>query len=509
VTDILTGSDVEIPTLALEIEHVSKTFGGTRALQDFSLTVAPGEVHAIVGQNGSGKSTLVKGLSGYHAVDDDDASSVIVAGRPVQLHDSDASRSAGLRFVHQDLGLVSDLNAIENLALGRGYRSGFGGKIHWKQEAERARQSLREIGFTFDVLAPVRTLQASERTGIAVARAIDGLEDVRVLVIDEPTATLPQAEVAVLFAAIERVRARGVGIIYISHRLEEIFAIANRVTVLRDGRRIGTYAIDEIDADQLITRMLGDENVVTKRERRHESQDVVLSVEGLCGATVLDVDMSIQAGEIVGIAGLTGSGRDEFSSLLFGARPREGTVRIAGREVPPNSPAAAIRAGVGFVPPDRRGQAALDDMTVEVNCTITDLRRHSGPLGRLRRSAERREVEKWIHSLNIRPPRLDALFAGLSGGNQQKVILARWLRMAPRLLLLDEPTQGVDVAAKAAIHQFAIQVADGGAAVLVASSDEEELCALCDRVLVLRDGEISGEVSGEAMTPKNILRLHQ
>lgn len=493
----------------LEISNISKTFGGTRALKSFSMDVLPGEVHAFVGQNGSGKSTLVKILSGFHKADDDPSTSVLVDGEPISLHDSAASYEAGLRFVHQDLGLVGTLNAIENLALGRGFDRGFGGRIRWKQERIRAQESLAALGLSFDVTVPVSQLQASERTGIAVARALDNLDGVKLLVIDEPTATLPQTEVTVLFDAIERVRRLGIGVIYISHRLEEIFAIANRVTILRDGDFIATRQVSELDTDELITLMLGRE----ERQESHRSTAdafgaVVLDVKDLAGTTLQGIDFEVRAGEVLGVAGLTGSGRDELSTLLFGGEQRGGTVTVAGVEVPQNDPPAAMKAGIGFVPPDRHRQSALQDKTVAFNCTISDLKPVEGPFGKLRVKAELAEVQNWIDSLDVKPKAHDALFGQLSGGNQQKVVFARWLRRSPSVLLLDEPTQGVDIAAKATIHRLARKAAEDGAAVLMASSDEVELCAICDRVIVLSDGDIVGELTGDDITPERILKLH-
>lgn len=492
----------------LEVRNASKTFGATLALDSVDLDVYAGEVHAVVGQNGSGKSTLVKILSGFHAVDADEETSVLIDGEAVHVHDAAASRRAGLRFVHQDLGLVQDMNAVENLALGRGFSTGPSGRIDWKKERRIAEQRVAALGYSFDVRKPVRSLQAAERTGIAVARAIADVDETRVLVVDEPTATLPQGEVGVLFDAIERVRATGVGIIYISHRLDEVFEIANRVTVLRNGNRIGTYQVTELDEARLISLMVGNENLRAQRASGQRARGAaVLEAREICGLHSLDVDLTAYAGEILGVAGLTGSGREELMSLIFGGEPRTGTVLINGNELTANSPIAAIRAGVAFVPPDRHQQGSIEIMSVRENCTLTDLRRHSRTLGALSRKSESVEIQNWIETLDIRPNAPDALFPSLSGGNQQKVVIAKWLRMKPVVMLLDEPTQGVDVGAKSAIHELAREVATSGAAVVVASSDELELCDICDRVLVLRNGEISGELAGDSLTPEEIVRL--
>ncbi|HVW47497.1 MAG TPA: sugar ABC transporter ATP-binding protein [Solirubrobacterales bacterium] len=493
--------------VVLEATGLSKSFGMNRALNDVSLAVRAGEVHAIVGQNGCGKSTLVKVLSGFHAVDSDAEAVVRIADRPVHLHDPHASWLAGLRFVHQDLGVVGTLNTTENLGLGRGYRTGFAGRIKWTQAHREARERLADLGYDIDPRLPVGALRPAERTGVAVARAIQNLDQVKALVIDEPTASLPREEVKILFEAIERVRARGIGIVYVSHHLDEVFDLCDRVTVMRDGGKVGTYATADLDVDGLIRLMVGD--AVSHTEHTFAGGDespAVLTARGLRGLVVDGVDLDVRAGEILGIAGLTGSGREELLSMTFGASPRAGLVEVEGAAIAPESPRSAMAAGIGFVPPDRHALGAIFELTVQENCGLTDLRRHSGRLGALRRSEERKEVDYWLDSLDVRPRQPGAPIAALSGGNQQKVVLAKWLRMSPRVLLLDEPTQGVDVGAKAAIHDFVRRAATDRSAILVASGDERELCELCDRIIVLRDGRVSLELQRGSISPEHIAR---
>jgi ribose transport system ATP-binding protein len=488
----------------LEVRALSKTFAGTRALDKVDFDVRPGEVHALVGQNGSGKSTLIKVLSGFHAPDPGGA--VELDGEPLQLHATAASRAAGLRFVHQDLGLVGTLDTVENLALGRGYECAFGGRIRWRQARREATARMRALGYDFDVRRPVAELGAAERTGIAIARALHQWQEARVLVLDEPTAALPRHEVAVLFEAVRRVRAQGLGVVYVSHRLDEVFDIGDRVTVLRDGRRVASTEVRELDEERLVSLMVGDVKLKPPRVREAARSDVVLSAEGICGVVVDNVDLSVRAGEVVGIAGLTGSGREEILPLVFGSVSRHGDVAVRGRTVAP-SPAASKRAGMALVAADRHASGSVTSMTVRENCTLTDLRRHSTGPALLRRSHERREVAEWIAMLDVRPPRTEALFAALSGGNQQKIVLAKWLRLEPAVLLLDEPTQGIDVQVKATIHALARDVAAKGAAIVIASSDDAELCDTCDRVLVMRDGRFVGEVDGERSTPEKIASM--
>jgi len=486
----------------LDIRNLSKTFPGTRALDRANFDLRPGEVHALVGQNGSGKSTMIKILAGYHHPDD--GAEIKVAGEQVEIHSTAASRDLGFRFVHQDLGLVSTLDTVENLALGEGYNSGFGGRIRWGAARRDARERIRALGYNFDVRLPVARLGASERTGIAIARALHHWEQARILVVDEPTASLPSNEVSVLFEAISRVRAKGLGVIYISHHLDEVFAIADRVTVLRDGHVVGTYSTSDLDEDRLVSLMCGD--VVLSPRIAHDdsvAREPALEVRSLCGTVVEGVDFTAYSGEVLGLAGLTGSGREQILRLLFGALPRTGEVLVDGKPAPPR-PDGAVGAGIALVPADRTGSGSIVDLTVRENFSLGNLKRHTGFGAHLSKAEERSEVREWIKELDVRPPRPEAVFDSLSGGNQQKVVLAKWLRLNPRVLLLDEPTQGVDVQAKATIHALARKVAAEGAAVVIASSDDAELCDTCDRVLVMRDGRFVGELNRVDLNPERI-----
>jgi ribose transport system ATP-binding protein len=490
----------------LAISGLSKRFGATLALDRVDFDVRAGEVHALVGHNGSGKSTLIKILAGFH--EPEPGAEAMLRGLPLRFGSAAASLAGGLRFVHQDLGLVGTLSATENLALGVGFATGRGGRIRWAIERRSARERLRELGYDVDVRVPVSELTASQRTGVAIARALRDAERARVLVVDEPTAMLPRHEVDVLFDAIRGVRRRGIGVVYVSHRLDEIFAIADRVSVLRDGRRVGTFPVAELDEGRLVELMTGGA-VPAQRDRAAASprNDGLLTVRALGGRVLKDVSFSVAGGEILGVAGLTGSGREELLPLLFGARRRRGELSVAGAVVSPGSPRAAIGAGVAFVPGDRHGSGSVTTLSVRANLVLTDLRRHTARLGALRRGAERAETRSWAARLDIRPRQPDAPFTSLSGGNQQKVVLAKWLRMRPRVLLLDEPTQGVDVQAKAIIHELARDAAAGGAAVVIASSDDAELCECCDRVLVVRDGRIAGELRDDAINRHELARL--
>jgi ribose transport system ATP-binding protein len=497
------------PTSApvLEVRGITKEFPGTRALDEVGIQIARGEVHALVGHNGSGKSTLIKILAGIH---DPDQGTISVRGaEPVErVASAIAARELGLRFVHQNLGLIDSLSGVENLALGRGFDTGLGWRIRWSAEVENAKAHLRELGYTFDMRAPVGDLSAAEQTGLAIARAIYDWEEASVLIVDEPTAALPRAETEGLFSAINRARNRGLGILYVSHRLEEIFEIADRVTVLRDGHRVGTYPVSELDKSRLIELMLGGEDVAAPASGQGTSREAGLfQVRSLGGEAIEDLNLSVAGGEVLGIAGLSGSGRDEILSLLFGALPREGEITVGGIPVPPGDPRAAMRHGIGLVPADRHRDGSIEPFSVRLNFTLTDVWRNTSRFGAVRKRAELAEVSEWIKGLDIKPSRPDENFSLLSGGNQQKVMMAKWLRLKPKVLLLDDPTQGVDVHTKAVLHNLARQIASSGSAVIIASSDDEELCDVCDRVLVLSEGRIVGELSRTDISLDAISRL--
>jgi ribose transport system ATP-binding protein len=490
---------------ALRIEHLSKTFPGQVALDDVTIDVAAGEVHALVGQNGSGKSTLIKVLAGYHQPDPGDARAW-VGGKPLALGDGQAAAHTGIRFVHQDLGLVGSMNAVENLALTAGYITAGLGRIRWRDEVKRTRQALDALGIAnVDVKAPVNSLQPAQRTAIAIARALVGWEDgASLLILDEPTATLPGAEVERLFQVIHRLRARGVSILYVSHHLDEVFELADRVTVLRDGRRVDTVPVSELDHTRLVELIVGHHIDSTSASDTPVGIPPVLSVRNLRGGTVHGIDLDVAPGEIVGLAGITGSGREHVLALLAGQLPRdEGEVMLDQTPIDNFAPRQAIDAGVAFVPAERALRGTVGPMNVRENLTISDLQRHF-VAGRLRRRGEVAETKDWVDKLSIKTAGTEALIGSLSGGNQQKVMFGKALRLAPRLLLLDEPTQGIDIAAKDQIHHLIDDAAASGVATIVASTDTDELVRLCHRVVVLANGRVKATLAGEQIATEHI-----
>ncbi len=485
-------------TRLLRVEGLCKDFPGLRALDDVSLELRSGEVVAIVGQNGSGKSTLVKVLAGVYTADGGDVTLGEVSGDGARVE---------MHFIHQNRALVSTLSTVENLALGRPRGTASTLWLAKQRERRHAQELIRSFDLDFDVTRPIRELSAAERTIVAIVRALDGWSRPEgVLVLDEPTAELHGGEAEKLFRVVRQVAARGAGVIFISHRLDEVLSLADRVVALRDGRVVGDVTTEGCDHDTLIHLIVGREIEAVRRSGLAPGR-TVLEVEGVRGGTVAVADLVLREREIVGLSGIVGSGRESLNGLVFGARPRSGgVVRLAGEPLPNGRVAAAIRQGLAYIPSDRHVDGAVMRMSVRENLTLPGVRLLRRAFGRLDRRAERAEVERWMRLVGLRPAVPGRRLELFSGGNQQKVVLAKWLRMKPRVLLLDEPTQGVDVGAKVAIYRLIHQAASDGAAVLLASSDAKELMAICDRILVMRDGHLVAELAGDDIDERRLLK---
>lgn len=487
------------------VRGLSKTFPGQVALDDVDLTIEAGRTHALVGQNGSGKSTFIKVLAGYHQPDP--GSTAEWDGQPMSLGDGNAAHAAGIRFVHQDLGLVDMMNAVENIAMGVGYTTRRGGRIDWKADTERAAAGLATLGFDdIDVTLPVGMLAPSQKTAVALARALHGWEQAaHLLVLDEPTASLPGDDVERLFAAVRILREGGVAILYVSHHLDEVFEIADEVSVLRDGRRVATKPTAELDHESLVELMIGHQLERSERTATVQSQGVPrLAVSGLVGGTVAGVDLEVRSGEVVGVAGITGSGREMLVPLITGQVPSdEGSVSVVGQALPNYDPRAALDAGMAFVPADRATYGVIPLESVTVNLTLADVVRNWRS-GRLQHSAETAETHHWIERLQIKTSGAGVPIGALSGGNQQKVLFGRSLRLDPQVLVLDEPTSGIDVKAKEQIMALIDQAASDGTGVLIASTDTDELVSVAHRILVMVDGVVIDELSGSNMTPEHV-----
>ena len=490
---------------ALSVRNATKIFGAQVALNDVSIDVNPGEVRALVGQNGCGKSTLIKILAGFHAPEP--GTEVTVGGERLAFEDPAASEAVGLRFVHQDLGLVGNLDAVDNMAMGQGYITNRALTIKWRKERAKAKEALAALGYDINVKVPVAGLQMSERTAVAIARAMsDRGSPVKMLILDEPTANLPGAEAQRLYQLVRRVADSGVAVLFVSHHFDEVFEMAESVTVLRDGNHIITRPVEGLTEDELIELVVGrklEEHNRDLADAREHSEEVLV-LKDVSGGSVAGMDLTVHRGEVVGVAGITGSGRESVAGLVFGGMERGGEITVDGKVLPQNRPDISIERGVALVPAERHANASLIDQTLRENITLVDPGRHM-TMGILRRRPERADVRIWLDKLTVKPGgQTEFTMAQLSGGNQQKVILARWLRQEPEVLVLDEPTQGVDGGAKADIHKLIDEAAAQGTAVLVCSTDHEELVRVCDRVVIMRRGRAAEILRGDQITADSI-----
>jgi ribose transport system ATP-binding protein len=479
----------------LDIRSVSKTFDGQTVLKQASLTIRAGEIHALVGQNGSGKSTLIKILAGFHTPDD--GSEAFVNGERLELGSASAARAAGLRFVHQDLGVIGDLTVTENVLLGERYPIGFFGRVKWKEARALAASRLQRLGLDIDPRAKVAELEPAARAGVAIARATSRWDEASaVLVLDEPTAFLSGDDVETLFDVVRRIAAAGQAVMIVTHHLEEVLSLSDVVTVLRDGRVIANQPTQGLDKDSLTKLIVGQEVSFGAAEHPNSARKsgLMLSCERLVGATAADVSFGVQPGEILGIAGLAGSGREALAALVSGRTSRvDGRVLVDGQEVASGDPLAAIEAGIGLVPGERV-LGIFADQSIRQNLTIAAHERHV-VAGRINARSERAETKEWIAKLGIVARGPDAPIRTLSGGNQQKVLIARALRRNPKVLLLDDPTVGIDIGARAQIHRIIADRAAEGTAVVLVSTDSEELVRLADRVLIVAHGRLAAEIS--------------
>lgn len=484
----------------LQLEGVVKSFPGVRALRGVSFDVRAGEVHALLGENGAGKSTLIKVMSGVHAPD---AGTILIDGQPATLEGPHVARARGIATIFQELLLFPELTVAENIFMGHAPK-GRAGAMDWRAMRTRARALLTSLDIhDLDVDEIVGTLSVGNRQRVEILRALS--QDARVLIMDEPTAALGEHDVRRLFQIVRRLRERGVGIVYISHRMEEIFLLADRVSVLRDGEYVGTRNVAETDAGELVQMMVG---------RRIEQ--LFPKIEVPVGETVLElrdvvhlpatrgISLSVRAGEIVGLAGLVGSGRSELAQTVFGITPAQsGQVMLAGQAVRITSPAQARALGIAYVPEDRGTQGLVRKMTVRENVSLSVLDRvaHAGFIDR---AAERRLADEAVAQFSIRTAGIEQIVARLSGGNQQKIVLGKWLAAKPRVLILDEPTRGIDVGAKAEIHRLMGELAGQGLAILMISSELPEVLGMSDRVLVVREGRIVAEFPRAEALPERV-----
>ncbi len=487
-------------TPLIDLRGISKSFAGIRVLDDVSFDVRPGEVHALLGENGAGKSTLIKIMGGVHRPD---SGAIHVGGAPVAFSSPGAAAAAGIAIVYQELLLFPDLSVAENIFIGHAPRRSFN-RLDWRLMRARARELLDDLdSHHIDVDQPVGGLSVANRQRVEIAKALS--QNARVVIMDEPTASLTEADVQQLLQIVRRLRDRGVGIVYISHKLPEVFALADRVTVLRDGAHVGTAPIGEVDERRLVSMMVGRsiDQLFPKAEAKIGRP--LLEVRGLSHQDVVrDISFTLRAGEILGIAGLIGSGRTELAHTIFGVTPATaGEILIDGEPVRITSPRQARDLGIAYVPEDRGLQGLVRPQTIAQNIAHTVLRRLTRHLV-VDRKAEDALARASIGQFGIRARGPDQRVRQLSGGNQQKVVLAKWLAIRPRILIMDEPTRGIDVGAKSEIHALMSRLAGEGLAVLMISSELPEVLGMSDRVLVMRGGRIVAEFAGAAATPEAV-----
>lgn len=483
----------------LEMRGISKSFPGIRALSDVDLAVNAGEVHAIVGENGAGKSTLMKILAGLYQPDSGD---IVLNGEVVRIGGQLDARRRGIGMVYQELNLVPDLSVAENIALGA-MPSRFG-LVRRGALLKSATAVLTALGARIDPHTPVEALSVSQQQLVEIAKAYAARP--RIIVLDEPTSSLSEHEAQALFRVVRAMRADGIAIIYISHRLREVLDLADQVTVLRDGRQIETRTAEGLTAAEMITLMVGRDLTDVFPKREVPVGDVVLDVDGLGRDNSFeDVSLTVRAGEIVGLAGLVGAGRTEVARAIFGLdRADRGSVRVRGIEVHARTPRQGVRAGIAYVPEDRKRDGIVPAASIRDNIALPVLGTMS-TAGWISRARERDVVSAKVEELGVTPPVIDRRVDTLSGGNQQKVVIAKWLAAKPDVLLLDEPTRGVDVGAKADIHAIIGELAAAGVAILLISSELPEVLAVSDRVYVLHEGRISGEFDRQSADERSIM----
>lgn len=485
----------------LQVTNLTKRFGSFTALDSVSLEVGSGEIVAVLGHNGSGKSTLVKLLAGFHTPD----------GGSFSLREEGDERT-DLHFIHQNLGLIDEFNAVENLMV---TRPGAGRSFAPARTRRERREAVEQLGLfdqDIDLEAPVSRLMPAERAVIAITRALSGWSHAQnVLILDEPTESLHRSEVDTLFSAVRKVADRGAGIIFISHRLDEVLSLAHRIVVLRDGKLVADKPRAEVDHEALVELIAGDSRTLAGSAGSSRSAArvgaAVLDVKGLRAGILNGIDLSIRPGEILGVSGMLGSGREEVSRAIFDSgRGHADQLRLDGELVGIGTPRQSIERGIGYVPGDRIRHGSIPEMDATENLTLASMAAYRNRLGAISAGREREDAQQEMDGFDVRPRDVRKIFRTFSGGNQQKIVLLKWLRIAPKVLLLEEPTQGVDIAAKAEIFAAIQDAAAQGVAVLVCSSDAKELAQICHRVIVLNEGEIVGEVLEGEITEATLIR---
>ncbi|WP_207739177.1 sugar ABC transporter ATP-binding protein [Faecalispora jeddahensis] len=484
----------------VRMEGIKKSFGGVKALSGVSLAVRPGEIHALVGENGAGKSTLMKILSGAYQKDE---GTIEIDGVPVEIGSPRRGKELGVGIIYQEFELAGDLTVAENIFLDR---LSSGKLIDWKRLYEKAEAVLHSLNFDINVKSRVQDLSVAYQQVVEIAKVLS--QNAKILILDEPTAVLSPKETAALFETLNKLRSEGVSIIYISHRMEEIFQIADSITIMRDGEVTGTGRRDQMEMNQVIELMIGRKLSTMFPPRAVEMGEEILRVEELEGEAFRRISFSVRRGEVLGISGLVGSGRSEIVRAIFGAdRKKSGKVYLNGQEVTIHSPKDAVKLGIGLIPENRKEQGLVLDFAIKHNITMPNIRSVRGFLGVIRQGQENRLAQSLVEKLTVKTDSIDAAVHQLSGGNQQKVVLAKWFNTDSQVIIFDEPTRGVDVGAKIEIYNLINEFAKRNLGVIIISSELNEIIGMCDRTIVIDNGEKKGELKKEELSELNIMKL--
>ena len=486
----------------VEMKGISKSFGGVHALSKMNFQLKAGEIHALIGENGAGKSTLMKILSGAYTADE---GTIFVEGEPVKISSPKSSKEQGISVIYQEFMLAPDLTVAENIFIDR--LSKRGGIVNWNELNANASEILKEIGFEqIDPKTKVKELSVAYRQIVEICKSLS--RNVKILVLDEPSAVLTFNEIKKLFLLLRKLRDKGMGIIYISHRLEELFELCSNITVMRDGCYVGTYAANEIDKQGLIEKMVGRELKVLFPERTSNIGDTVLEVKNIsAGKMVQNVSFSLKKGEVLGFSGLVGAGRSETMRAIFGADPiKSGTIIYKGKEIRFKNPTEAVKNKIGYLPEDRKLQGVILDMPIKDNVTLATLKKISKK-GIINHKREKDMVSEILKEITAKYGKMEDHVDSLSGGNQQKIALAKWLAAECEVIILDEPTRGVDVGAKSEIYKNINRLAESGVAIIMISSEMDEILHMSDRIVVMHHGRVTGELEKKDFTDVNVMKL--
>lgn len=486
----------------LEMSNISKTFPGVKALDNVQFNIKPGEVHALVGENGAGKSTLIKILSGFQ--EPDEGAIIKVEGKETKINGVMGAIKQGISVIYQDFSLFTNLTVAENIGINDIIEQNKFA-LNWKAINEKAESALTILGSDIDPKEIVENLSVARQQMVAIASAI--AQDAKMIVMDEPTSALSKGEVENLYKIIDSLKEKNIAIMFVSHKMDELFHVADRFTVFRDGTYVGTVNKEDVDEKDLVTMMVGRKVDIQSYANLDKKAEVALEVKGLTKkGNFKDVNFKVHKGEVVGITGLVGAGRSEMAQAIFGINlPYEGTILVEGKKVDISSPSKALDAGIAYIPESRQTQGLVLPKTIESNITLPTLKKFKNKFGLIDRKTQRTSVDKWVEMLDVRPNNPDMLAMQLSGGNQQKVVLAKWIATEAKVLIVDEPTNGVDIGAKSEIHQILRKLASEGTAIIVISSELPEVLSVSDRILVMRKGKIAGEFENKDVTQEMIM----